>query len=266
MHLALASLDPAWEDKPLSFARCGVLAARAAARGAQLLAFPEMTLTGFTMQATSVAEPARTSPTIRDFSTLARKCGIALAFGVVLEGERRPRNSLVVVDAAGRELARYHKLHPFSFAGEHEQYEAGECTGIAAVADVAFGLSICYDLRFPEPFTALATQVSAFLVCANWPAARIAHWQTLLRARAIETQCYVAGVNRTGTDGNGLAHPRSSLVFDPMGERVQPEWTEEELEGFSLSGDVVRAWRAAFPLLPDRRSALYAELNRPASP
>ena len=263
MHLAIASLDPVWEDKAATMARCRELAARAAARHAALLAFPEMTLTGFTLSATSIVEPASDSPTIAAFSGLARELRMAIAFGVVLQGRERPTNSVVVVDRDGTELVRYAKVHPFGPGGESIHYERGERAAIAAVDDVAFALSICYDLRFPELYTAVAPRVEAMLVIASWPEARISHWLALLQARAIENQCWVAGVNRTGIDGNGLNHPRSTRVFDPVGAQVAPDWTDGELAGFTIDAERTRTQRASFPLLRDRCPAVYEAIARP---
>lgn len=260
MHVALASIASAWEDKAASLVRCRELAASAARHGVDLLVFPETTLTGFTMNATSVAEPAADSPTIRTFAELARAHRLAIAFGVVLDGRARPANSMVVVDRAGAELARYAKIHPFSFAGEEAHYESGERIAIAALDDVAFGLSICYDLRFPELYTAVAERVQALLVIANWPEPRVAHWRALLQARAIENQCWVLGVNRTGEDGNGLSYPASSYGFDPAGVQVPPEWADAELEGFTITAERVAAQRRSFPILRDRRPGLYRDL------
>jgi len=254
-------MAPVWEEKAGSFERCRVLAERAAARGSDLVVFPETTLTGFSMKATSLAEPAADAPTIRAFADLARELRLAIAFGVVLHGRTRPTNSMVVVDRTGAEIARYAKIHPFTFAGEDAHYESGERTAVAAVDDVVFGLSICYDLRFPELYTAAAERVHALLVIANWPEPRVPHWLALLQARAIENQCWVVGVNRTGEDGNGLHYPPSSRVHDPAGVQLAPEWREGELEGHTITAERVREQRRQFPVLGDRRPGLYREIS-----
>jgi predicted amidohydrolase len=265
MNVALISLDQVWEDRAANLARCRELTVRAVALGAELVVFPELTLTGFTMDATSFAEPPDASETIAAFAALAREAGVHIAFGVVLEGASRPRNTLVVVDRAGRELGRYAKVHPFTYAGEADHYEGGEALVVVEVNDVAYGLSICYDLRFPELYAALAPACDALLVIANWPAPRIAHWETLLRARAIEGQCFVAGVNRTGSDGNGNDYPRSSRAYGPAGTVVLPQRTEDVIDVVGIDAAEVRAYRAAFPVLRDRRRDVYgAAPLRPA--
>jgi predicted amidohydrolase len=265
MRVGLVSLDQEWEDKAENLTRCRALARRAAALEAQLIVFPEMTLTGFTMSVASVAEHPADSSTIRAFSALARELRVALAFGVVLHGAERPANSMIVVAPDGAELARYAKLHPFSLAHENAHYEAGSSLATAIVHDVACGLSICYDLRFPELFTALAATCDAILVIASWPQARIGHWNALLVARAIDCQCYVVAVNRTGTDGNGIHFPRSSQVIDPRGERLVPDAVDGDVELFTIDARKVAAYRRAFPTLRDRRPVLYEELRASAA-
>ncbi|HUF51775.1 MAG TPA: nitrilase-related carbon-nitrogen hydrolase [Longimicrobiales bacterium] len=263
VHIALASLAAAWEQKEPNLERCRTLCAQAAALGAELVAFPEMTLTGFTMAAAAAAEAPTDSWTIRSFADCARAAGVAVAFGVVLRTSARPVNCLVLVDSTGAERARYAKIHPFSHAAEDAHYDSGGALAAAPVAGMTLGFSVCYDLRFPELYTALAPACAALLVIANWPAARIAHWDALLTARAIECQCYMIGVNRTGVDGNGIGYPRSSRVIDPRGAVLQPEVVADELDLYTLDAAHVAAYRRAFPTLRDRRPDTYREFRTP---
>lgn len=251
-------MDQRWEQPEANLVACRELAATARSMGADLAVFPEMTLTGFTMNATSFSEPPEASPAIAAFSDIAADLSMACAFGVILDGRDRPTNTMVLVDSAGREVARYAKLHPFSYAGEDAIYEAGETLAVARLDDVAFGLAVCYDLRFPGMFAELAPRCDALLVIANWPGQRIQHWETLLRARAIEGQCSVIGVNRTGSDGNGIVYPRSSLAFDAMGRPLPVVATAGVIDVVQLDAAAVAAWRAEFPVLRDRRPDRYA--------
>jgi omega-amidase len=253
VKIALISMDQRWEDPAANLDRCRELTAEAAALGSELVVFPEMTLTGFTMHATAFAESPDESPTLRAFRELAADAGVAIAFGVVLHGHERPRNTLVVVDATGAEVARYAKMHPFSLAGESEHFEAGDEVVSARVAGIDIGLSVCYDLRFPLLYSALAPEVAALLVIANWPAPRIAHWHALLRARAIESLCYAIGVNRTGSDANGHEYPPSSAVYGPSGEALEPLSSAGEVEVYEIDAQLVARYRERFPFLLDRR-------------
>jgi omega-amidase len=261
MKVALISLDQEWEDKQANLEHCRVLADHAVTMGAEFLVFPEMTLTGFTMNAMRVAEPASDSSTTRAFSELSRQLGVHVAFGVVLTGEEKPRNCLVVVDPSGVEVASYAKIHPFSHVGEDSHFEGGDCLVAVAAGDLRVGLTVCYDLRFPELYTALAPGCDAILVVANWPGTRIGHWHTLLRARAIDGQCFVIGVNRTGTDRNNIDYPASSQVLDPRGETLNPALTDGCIALYDVRRGVVEDYRQAFPTLRDRRPSLYVRFS-----
>lgn len=261
MRVAIASLDQRWEDKPANLRRCSELVAHAGALNTDIIVFPEMTLTGFTMNAQTVAEPADDSPTVEAFKDLAREHNIHIAFGVVLHGEHRPQNSLVVVGRTGVELGRYAKIHPFSHADEDQHYEAGAELITVTVARVVIGLTICYDLRFPELYTALAPACAAMLVVANWPDTRLDHWNALIAARAIDCQCFVVAANRTGHDERGTCYPRSSQVRDPRGNTVEPDHTDGELDIYTLDPHIVTRYRRSFPTLRDRRPELYHQLK-----
>ena len=119
----------------------------------------------------------------------------------------------------GLEVLRYHKIHPFSYAGEHEHYAGGEALLSAEVEGVRVTPVICYDLRFPELFRAAADRTDLFVVIANWPEKRAHAWRTLLLARAIENLAFVLGVNRVGT-GGGEPHSGDSALVDPYGRLV----------------------------------------------
>jgi predicted amidohydrolase len=162
------------------------------------------------------------------------------------------------------ERARYHKLHPFSLANEHAHFDAGEAlhtvTIDAARGPVRVTPLICYDLRFPEPFRVAAAQTDLFVVIANWPEARREAWRALLRARAIENQCYVLGVNRVGA-GNGLSYSGDSALLSPFGEVISEAAGTEALIRGEVDAEAVREARARFGFLADRRPELYRALG-----
>ena len=114
---------------------------------------------------------------------------------------------------AARFIAKYSKMHPFSFAKEDQYFSAGNTRVIFHIEGIPASVFICYDLRFPEIFRDIAREVQAVFVLANWPSTRKDHWETLLKARAIENQCFVIGVNRTGKDGNGIRYPGASTFL-----------------------------------------------------
>ena len=166
-------------------------------------------------------------------------------------GAARPFNTLVLADPRG-ELVRYRKIHPFTFAKEHEHYAAGGEHVTVDIEGLRCTLFVCYDLRFADEFWATATGTDAYLVVANWPERRRHHWTALLQARAIENQAYVVGVNRVG-QGNGLDYTGDSRVVDPWGEVLVAAAGAETMLLADLKPEVVRDARERFPVLKDRR-------------
>ncbi len=219
LRVALGEYDTAWHDPATSLARAGALVGEAARLGARLVVLPEMCTTGFTMD-TAWAEPLD-GRSVRSLATLARTHAVQLIAGVAVreptpEGERAVNMALVIgADGAIREVYRKQRL--FAFAGEHEHFAAGRDPLVCDVEGLRVSPFVCYDLRFPELFRAVARDTDAIVVIANWPATRREHWLALLRARAIENQCWVVGVNRTG-EADGLSYRGDSVVFDPWGE------------------------------------------------
>jgi omega-amidase len=258
MRIALASLDQAWLDRGANLARCRALALEAAGHGAALIIFPEMTLTGYSLDVAAVAEPAADSASLRGMAALAQEAGLAILFGASLvhPGQARPLNSLCLADAGGAAIL-YEKIHPFSFAGEDQALGAGARLGSASVGAFTLGCTVCYDLRFPEIYSLMARSCNGVVNIANWPARRIAHWHALLVARAIENQYFVFGVNRTGTDGNGLHYVKSSVVVTPDGALLEPVVAGAELDIYEVDPEQVARYRAAFPTVADKRFDLY---------
>jgi predicted amidohydrolase len=245
--------DIVWEDRDANFARLAPQIAAAAAAGARLVALTEMFSTGFSMDGERVAEPAG-GPSATFLAEQAAANGVWVC-GSVPERDRgaaKPANRLLLAGPDGT-VHRYDKIHPFSYAGEQEHYAAGSALVTVPVDDVAVSLFVCYDLRFADEFWAVADRTDLYVVVANWPESRRLHWQTLLRARAIENQAYVLGVNRVGTGGK-LTYVGDSYIIDPMGEVLASAAGTETLVLADVDPEVVRATRKRFPFLADRRS------------
>jgi omega-amidase len=261
MRIALISLDQRWLDKDANFARCGEILRSAAAQGCTVAIFPEMTLTGYSLDMETTAEPAQDSPSLRRLESMARETGVNVIFGASLvePGSGNPLNTLCLARAGGGVEAVYAKIHPFSFAGEDLALQAGARLGAVTLGELELGCSICYDLRFPEMYSAMARSCNAVVNIANWPIKRVGHWRALLVARAIENQYFVFGVNRTGADGNGLQYEKSSMVVSPEGNVLAALHSEQELDVYDVDLGVVSAYRKAFPTVSDKRYALYKE-------
>ena len=172
----------------------------------------------------------------------------------------RALNTLMAVSPADGTEACYAKMHPFSFSGEDKYFDRGASLAKLRIGDLQLGLTICYDLRFPELYTALARDCEVLVNIANWPRRRSAHWNVLLRARAIENQVYVIGVNRSGTDGNGLEYDRSSCVINANGDAMEPIVTEGDIDLFEITPRALADFRASFPTRHDRVPDTYRHL------
>jgi omega-amidase len=157
----------------------------------------------------------------------------------------------------GQELARYCKMQPFSFAGETKHYESGSGITTFKWQDFTIAPLVCYDLRFPELFRiAVRAGAQLMVVAANWPQPRESHWLALLRARAIENQCYVAGVNRAGSDPH-IAYGGRSLIVSPRGETVAEAGADPQVLVTKIDLAPLVEYRRQFPALADMRAELF---------
>jgi predicted amidohydrolase len=254
VRVALLQMDLAWEDVAENHRRASGLLAQAAAGGARLALLPEMFSTGFSMDSKRIAQPpGGVSETF--LRSEAQRLGLWILASVPEAGEPAPRNMALLVGPDGS-VVRYAKIHPFSYAGEHRAYAAGDRVVTAEIEGVRVTPFVCYDLRFPEPFRTAASDTDLFAVIANWPGERREHWRALLRARAIENQAYVAGVNRAG-DGNGLHYAGDSAAIAPLGETLVEADDREQVLFFEADPAVVKKLRTRFPALDDRRPSAY---------
>ncbi|RGG76539.1 amidohydrolase [Clostridium sp. AF17-2] len=269
LRVGVTELDIGFENREEAKKCCLEVMEEASANGVELLVFPEMTLTGFTMRPWLYAESwdADNIPdSVSFFMENSRKYKMQMAFGYIravmadsdkMDDETKEpvyENRLVLVDGENV-LLDYAKIHPFSYSGEDKVYRAGEKLVQAQVKDIRIGGYICYDLRFPEIFSAMRDQYEVIMVIANWPETRAEQWETLLKARAIENQAYVIAVNRVG-DGDGLHYIPGSHVYDWLGRDVSIR-VSEKLRVADIDPGAVRHARTEFPQTNDRKNTFY---------
>ncbi|MBI5243902.1 MAG: carbon-nitrogen family hydrolase [Elusimicrobia bacterium] len=249
MKIGLFQYDMAWEDKESNKRKIlSLMEACPRRRQAGWVVFPEMTLSGFSM------DQVKTTLAADDksfFADLARDHSVCVSYGGVEEGF----NKLITLDASGRQVSEYSKIHLFSFNGEDKDYKAGARQETFELGGMSVSPAVCFDLRFPYLFWRLAEKTDVFVLIACWPLRRAEHWMTLLRARAIENQAYVVGVNRIGREPGGLEYGGNSMVFDPMGMVVLDCGSLEGLHvcEADIGKDEVRAARARLPFFKDRK-------------
>ncbi len=214
-----------------------------------LVVLPEMFSTGFTMATAEQAEPMN-GPTINWLRSLAKDTEKTLCGSLAMvESNGRHVNRLLWVPPCG-ELTYYDKRHCFRLAGEHEHYMPGRQRVVVEHHGAKVLLQICYDLRFPV-FARNRQDYDIYLNVANWPEARQSHWNTLLRARAIENQCFVLAVNRVGSDGNGLNYIGGSGIYDYRGEAVEVLFDQPGIISVQLDLDALGQWRRDLPFWQD---------------
>jgi omega-amidase len=243
LKLALVQCDLAWHDRQANLEQ---FAERLKdARGADLVVLPEMFTTGFSMESAEWAEPEE-GPTSDWLRAQAETLDAVVTGSVIIQAaDGSYRNRLLWARPDGT-LLHYDKRHLFRMAGEHEHYTAGERQVRLELKGWRVRPLICYDLRFPvwsrDPY-----DTDLLLYTANWPGARRHHWNRLLPARAIENLCYVAAVNRVGTDGKGYGYTGDTQVLDFQGETLLNAGEAEGVFHLSLSSAELAAYRTRFP-------------------
>lgn len=229
---------------------------RDATERADLVVLPELWVSGaFDVAAAGrLAEPID-GELVEGFRRLAAEHSTWIHLGAVPErsGERT-HNTSVLVTPDGSIAAVYRKRHLFGFdGGETTLMTAGDDLVVLDTPLGSTGLATCYDLRFPEHFRDLVDRrATAFLLASGWPDRRIEHWRVLLRARAIEDQCWVVACNGVGTHA-GVTLGGRSAVIDPLGEVLAEAGTDEEVLVATIDTDAAATWRQEFPALADRR-------------
>lgn len=242
-----------WEDKK---ANRDMLEEKLAQLPAtEIVVLPEMFSTGFSMRPEQLAESME-GDTVEWMKNMAGRFRIILSGSLIIEENGAYFNRLLWILPNGQ-LGYYNKRHLFAYANEDQHYTPGEKRLIASVKGWKINLLVCYDLRFPvwsrqqihgenkEP------EYDVLIYVANWPERRSLAWKTLLRARAIENQCYVVGINRVGQDGKDIAYAGDSMIIDPLGEILYHAPNEESVFTTSLSKDHLEMIRSKFPFWKD---------------
>lgn len=263
MKLSLAQFEVARANPKANLARITELAQQTKAFGSDLLCLPEMCTTGFDWQYNR-AHLDVAAEQIESVASIAKANRIAICGSFLEKTESgNAANCFRYIDAKGAPLASYRKMHLFTLFHEEKHVEAGnECVAFET-EHAKFGAAICYDLRFPELFRR-NTEGGAILhiLPAAFPHPRLAHWQTLIRARAIENQTYVVAVNQCGVEGHGSSvgetrYSGHSMVVDPWGEIVVEADGRECLLEVEIDLSLVAKVRSKLSAWQDRRSDLF---------
>jgi predicted amidohydrolase len=235
-------------------------AERAKSASAELVVFPEMADTGYAMSVIRAEAKPWSEGAVPELQKMARALALAIISGVSEKVDNAIYNTQVVINSSGAIVAKYRKTHLFAPIAEDKCCTPGDALVSLDFGRLRFGLTICYDLRFPEIYRtlALAQGANLFVVSSAWPFPRVEHQRILATARAIENQSYLVLANRVGKD-DGVPFCGSSAIIDPYGVVVAAASADrEELIMAQISNEVIDAVRARMPVFAHRRPPLYA--------
>jgi len=250
--IAAFQMDIAWENRELNYDKVRKIVAEAKRENADMLILPEMFATGFSMD-TSITAENSSGKTPTFLKELALENQIAIVGGYVQKRrDGKGANTALIIDKEGKQLAEYAKTHLFKFAGEDNAHEAGAGPRPFIFKGIEGACFICYDLRFPELFRLVACDSKFVIVIASWPKPRRHHWDALLKARAIENQLYIIGVNRVG-EGGAFEYDGGTVVYDPQGNAIADIKNIEGLVFAEIEEEKVTKTRKELPFLSDRR-------------
>jgi omega-amidase len=250
MRITLVQTKLFWENPAQNLAQLEEKLAPLAGK-TDLILLPEMFTTGFTMKAITFAETERNT-TYKWLKLQSAKLDSAIVGSFIFRKNNKYFNRLVFITPDGG-YSDYDKRHLFSLAGEDKTYTAGDKRLIVEWRGWRICPQICYDLRFPA-FSRNKIGRDGYdllLYVANWPKPRIQHWKTLLEARAIENQSFVAGLNIVGTDGNQHEYSGDSMIFDCMGKKILDLGNSESVQTIEIELSAQNEWRQKFPALAD---------------
>lgn len=248
LNVTLVQTDPLWQDPVANHAHFDAILQNLA-RPTDLVVLPEMFTTGFSMSPGPVAQ-SMAGASVEWMQDWARRLGCVVTGSLIIEENGQYFNRLVWMPPDGQP-ACYDKRHLFRMAGEEKIYAAGDCRLTMTLKGWRVRAFVCYDLRFPIWTRNLNKAYDVALFVANWPARRAAHWKALLRARAIENQTFVVGVNRVGRDGNGLDYSGDSAVIDPLGDTLFDAADHVVCQSLDLNYETLETWRREFPCWMD---------------
>lgn len=260
MRIALIQLVVSPADKQANFDRVKALVQQAVSHAEKpdIIVLPELWSTGYALQQLAELASDEGNEEAAFLAHLACTYGVWFAGGsVAAKTPSGITNRAQVINRSGELIAIYDKVHLVPMLDEHKYLIAGNSCCVQEIEGLTFGLAICYDIRFCEFIRKLALKgAQAILVAAEWPLVRLSHWQALLKARAIENQCYVLAANNTAMGTAPFAGHSQALA--PDGSLLCQFEFQEGVQHLSLDAEVVKRIREAVPVFRDRRPDVYS--------
>lgn len=249
LKVTLVQTSLFWEDSNKNRKHFTALLRRIPKNSTQLIVLPEMFTSGFTMNAADVAE-TMDGPSVIWMKEMAASKNAVICGSMVINSQKKYFNRLIWASPDGS-VSFYDKRHLFRMANEQLTYTGGTARRIFRIGDWRICPLVCYDLRFPV-WSRNRNEFDLLLYVANWPKKRSFAWKQLLIARAIENQCYIAGVNRIGTDGKKIPYSGDTAMIGPLGKKLTSiKSGEEAVVTLDLSLDELNVLRNSFPVAMD---------------
>ncbi|MFK7969317.1 MAG: amidohydrolase [Bacteroidia bacterium] len=251
LHISVLQMALEWEAPEANYRQAESLLKESVTE-TDMIVLPEMFSTGFSMKPDHIAEPMH-GPTMYWMRKLAGHYDALVMGSMIIEEEGKYFNRFLAVDGFGL-VYHYDKIRLFSMSGENVAYTAGSSVEAFEWKKWRFLPQVCYDLRFPENVRQADPQhghaYDVLVYVANWPSARVAHWDTLLRARAIENQSYVIGANRVGEDQNQYSYIGHSAIIDPKGNVLGTSEKQGVIQHV-IEAEPMHTYRQSFPAWRD---------------
>ncbi len=255
IRIALVQTDLHWQDKTANLAMLEEKIWNLKGQ-ADLIILPEMFPTGFTMEVNKLAEPMNLT-VCKWMKQLAAQTQATITGSAIISEGGKFFNRLLWVNPEGI-IEHYDKRHLFRMAQEDETFSSGKKLPVFNLKGWKFCPQVCYDLRFPvwsrNGWEDGVAGYDILFYIASWPAARVSAWDALLPARAIENLAFSIGVNRVGTDGNGIPYNGHSAAYDFKGEKIADLGEGEGIQTIKLSASVLEDFRSKFPAWRDADS------------
>ncbi|HBJ1647030.1 carbon-nitrogen family hydrolase [Clostridium botulinum] len=254
MIIGIGQINIIWEDELANMRKVETLVEEASMKGVELILFPEMTLTGVTLNIDKLT--LSQDKIIEWCRALAIKNNINIGIGYGKRIDSKALNNYIVISNYGEVITDYTKIHLFTYGGEPTTYYNGINIENYKIGEFSLSSFICYDLRFPEIFQVAARKAEVITIAANWPKSKIDEWISFLKVRALETQSYIIGINRLG-EGSGIKYNGQSAIISPRGEILNNLNDKEELIIQEIKLEEVCKSREKFNIRDDRREDLY---------
>lgn len=247
LKISVVQYNVAWENKSANLKKIEDLISRMSAKP-DIVILPEMFTTGFSMNHEKLSEPS-CGETFRWMAGMASAGNFGICGSYIVREKKLVFNRWIFVTPDGKSW-HYDKRHLFSMGDEEKIFARGEKRIVFKFRKTRICPNICYDLRFPV-WSRNRNDYDLLINSASWPEVRREVWITLLKARSIENQCFVAGANRTGIDGNGIKHCGDSMIIDPRGEIIASAKNEEGVFSTLVSMNELNDFRKKFPVWSD---------------